>query len=63
VVELIKKLKEGKKVKQNLDQYFNKVDAKGPLYVKDENGPDTYIDDVRQDAFEKFSDIRRRAES
>jgi hypothetical protein len=61
VVDLIKKLKEGKKVKQNLDQYFNKVDAKGPLYVKDENGPDTYIDHVRQDAFEKFNDIRRRA--
>ena len=63
VAGLIKKLKEGKKVKQNIDQYFNKVYAKGPVYVQDENGPDTYIDDVRQDAFEKFSDIRRRAES
>ena len=63
VVELIKKLKKGKKVIRNLDQYFNKAEAKGPLYVKDENGPDAYIDDVRQDAFEKFSDIRRRAES
>ena len=63
VVELIKKLKEGKKVKRNLDQYFSKVDAKGPLYVQDENGPDTYIDNVREDAFDKFSDIRRRVES
>ena len=52
-----------KKFQNNSKLLINKVDAKGPLYVKDENGPDAYIDDVRQDAFEKFSDIRRRAES
>ncbi|MCG2711557.1 MAG: nucleotidyltransferase domain-containing protein [Candidatus Omnitrophica bacterium] len=63
VVALIKKLKEGKKVKQNLVEYFSSVDSKGPLYVEQENGPDTYIDNVREDAFDKFSVIRRRAES
>jgi len=63
VVALIKKLKEGKKVKQNLVEYFSSVDAKGPFYVEQENGPDTYIGNVREDAFEKFSSIRRRVES
>jgi predicted nucleotidyltransferase len=63
VVELIKKLKEGKKVKQNLIKYFSSVDSKGPLYVEQENGPDAYIDNVREDAFDKFSGIRRRVES
>ncbi len=62
MVGLIKKLKEGKKVKQNLIEYFSSVDSKGPLFVEQENGPDTYIDNVREDAFDKFSDIIRRAE-
>lgn len=63
VVELIKKLKEGRKVKQNLIKYFSSVDSKGPLYVEQENGPDAYIDNVREDVLDKFSGIRRRAES
>lgn len=63
VVALIKKLKEGKKVKQNLTEYFSSVDSKGPLYVEQENGPDTYIDNVREDAFDKYGDIRKRVES
>lgn len=62
VVALIKKRKEGKQVKENLKEYFSSVDSKGPLFVEQENGPDTYIDNVRQDAFDKFSGIRRRVE-
>jgi hypothetical protein len=62
VVQLIKKLKEGKRVKENLKEYFNNADSKGPLFVAQENGPDTYIADVREDAFDKFSGIRRRVE-
>lgn len=62
VVALIKKRKEGKKVKKNLKEYFSSVDSKGPLFVEQENGPDAYIDNVRQDAFDKFSGIRQRAE-
>lgn len=62
VAALIKKLKEGKKVKQNLIEYFSNVDSKGPLYVEQENGPDAYIDDIKEDAFDKFSGIRRRLE-
>ncbi|HAZ09689.1 MAG: hypothetical protein A2047_03340 [Omnitrophica bacterium GWA2_41_15] len=62
VVALIKKRKEGKQVNENLKEYFSSVDSKGPLFVEQENGPDAYIDNVRQDAFDKFSGIRGRVE-
>jgi hypothetical protein len=62
VVSLIKKQKEGKQVKANLKEYFSSVDSKGPLFVEQENGPDAYINNVRQDAFDKFGGIRQRAE-
>lgn len=62
VAALIKKRKEGKQVKENLKEYFSSVDSKGPLFVEQENGPDAYIDNVRQDAFDKFSGIRQRVE-
>ena len=59
---LIEKRKEGKQVKENLKRYFSSVDSKGPLFAEQENGPDAYINNVRQDAFDKFSGIRRRVE-
>lgn len=62
VVGLIKELKEGKQVKENLKEYFGSVDSKGPLFVEQENGPDAYVANLREDAFEKFSDIRQRVE-
>ena len=62
VLALIKKRKEGKQVKENLKEYFNSVDSKGPLLVEEENGPDAYIDNVRQDVFDKLSGIMRRVE-
>lgn len=62
VVGLIKKRKEGKQVKENLQEYFSSVDSKGPLFVEQENGPDAYIANVREDAFDKFSDIKQRVE-
>jgi hypothetical protein len=62
VVAIIKKRIEGKRVKENLKEYFSSVDSKGPLFVEQENGPDAYIDNVRQDAFDKFSGIRQRVE-
>jgi hypothetical protein len=60
VVQLIKKQKEGKQVKENLEDYFDSVDSKGPLFVEEENGPDAYISNVRQDAFDKLNGIRLR---
>jgi hypothetical protein len=63
VVGLIKKQKEGKQVKANLKEYFSSVDSKGPLFVEQENGPDPYINNVRQDVFDKFGAIRQRVEA
>lgn len=62
VIALINKRKEGKKVKENLKEYFDSVDSNGPLFIEQENGPDVYIANanVREDALERFSDIRRR---
>jgi hypothetical protein len=62
VVGLIKKQKEGKQVKANLKEYFSSVDSKGPLFVEQENGPDPYINNVRQDVFDKFGAIRQKVE-
>jgi len=62
VVGLIQKRKEGKQVKENLKEYLSSVDSKGPLFVEQENGPDAYVSNVREDAFEKFSGIRQRVE-
>ncbi|OGQ35504.1 MAG: hypothetical protein A3F16_01085 [Deltaproteobacteria bacterium RIFCSPHIGHO2_12_FULL_43_9] len=59
VLSIIKSRKEGKPVNQNLNEYFSSVDSKGPLFVEEENGPDAYIDNVRQDIFERFNRIRQ----
>jgi len=62
VAALIKKRKEGKHVRQNLGEYFSSVDSKGPFFVDEENGPDAYIDNLRQDVFDKFNGIMRRVD-
>jgi hypothetical protein len=59
VLSLIKEKKEGNRVKQNLDDYFSSVDSKGPLFVEEENGPDAYVDDLRQDIFDRFNKLRQ----
>ena len=58
VAALIKKLRQGKKVARNLIKYFSSVDSKGPLLVEQENGSDPYIDDLRQDIFDRFKRLR-----
>jgi hypothetical protein len=55
---LIKEKEQGKSVRQNIRKYFNSVNSKGPLLVEQENGPDAYIDDLRQDIFERFNRLR-----
>ena len=60
VLSLIKSRKEGKRVKQNLNEYFNSVDSKGPFFVEEENGPDAYIGNLRQDIFDRFNGIKQR---
>ena len=58
VIAFIKNRKEGKSVTKNLKGYFSSVDSKGPLFVEQENGPDEFIHDLRQDIFERFSKLR-----
>ena len=59
VISLIRSRKVGERVKQNLDEYFSSVDSKGPLFVEEENGPDIYIDDLKQDIFDRLNKLRQ----
>jgi len=42
---------------KNLLHYFNRKTSKGCLMVEKENGPDVYIEDLRQDIFERFKNL------
>lgn len=55
---LIKDKKEGKSAKQNIRKYFRSADSQGPILIEQENGPDEYIDDLRQDIFKRFNKLR-----
>jgi hypothetical protein len=57
VKDLIKNRKEGKKVLSNIKAFFTHKDDKGPVAIEKENGTDYFINNVRQDAFERFSDL------
>ena len=43
---------------KNLLSYFERKTSKGCLMIEKENGPDRYIDDLRQDIFERFNRVR-----
>lgn len=43
---------------KNLSSYFERKTSKGCLMIEKENGPDQYIDDLRQDIFERFNRMR-----
>jgi len=47
-----------KEVSGNLDKYFARNSSQGCLMVEKENGPDPYIDDLREDIFERFKKLR-----
>jgi len=38
--------------------YFGYKTGKGCLMIEKENGPDVYVDDLRQDIFERFENFR-----
>lgn len=58
--ELVHYKKEGyfKDISKNLDKYFERVSSQGCLMVENENGPDEYIDNLREDIFERFKTLR-----
>lgn len=47
-----------KEVTENLDKHFDGKTSQGCLMVEKENGPDPYIDDLREDIFERFKKLR-----
>lgn len=40
-----------------LRTFFSRVTSEGCLMVEGENGPDAYVDNVRQDVFERFGEL------
>ena len=58
--EIIQYNKQGdfKEIHENLSRYFDRKTSKGCLMVEKENGPDEYIDDLRQDIFERFKNLQ-----
>lgn len=48
-----------KNITKNLNRYFERKSSQGCLMVERENGPDEYIDDLRRDIFERFSNLRK----
>ena len=57
VNSFIKNKEQGKSVKRNLRKYFSGIDSEGPFLVEQENGPDEYINDLKQDIFETFNKL------
>ena len=47
-----------KSISKNLKKYFERKSSQGCLMVEKENGPDEYIDDLRQDIFKRFDKLR-----
>lgn len=42
----------------NINKFFARVSSQGCLIVEQENGPDEFIHDVRQDIFDRFKGLR-----
>jgi len=45
-------------VPDNINKFFERVSSQGCLLVEQENGPDEYIHDVRQDIFDRFKRLK-----
>ena len=58
--EIAQYQKEGyfKGISKNLNEYFARISSQGCLMVEKENGPDEFIDNLRQDIFERFNKLR-----
>ena len=47
-----------KGVADNVNKFFERVSSQGCLLIEQENGPDEFIHDVRQDIFDRFKGLR-----
>ena len=44
-------------ISKNIKKYFERKTSQGCLMIEKENGPDEYINDLRQDIFERFNEL------
>jgi len=44
-------------ISKNIKKYFERKTSQGCLMIEKENGPDEYIDNLRQDIFERFNEL------
>jgi len=44
-------------ISKNSKKYFERKTSQGCLMIEKENGPDEYIDDLKQDIFERFNKL------
>jgi len=44
-------------ISKNSKKYFERKTSQGCLMIEKENGPDEYIDDLKQDIFERFNQL------
>jgi hypothetical protein len=58
--EVVQYRKKGyfKNILRNLNRYFERKSSQGCLMVEKENGPDDYVDNLREDIFERFKILR-----
>jgi len=59
LVEVTKYKKKGYfiDISKDIKKYFERKTSQGCLMIEKENGPDEYIDDLRQDIFERFNKL------
>lgn len=57
VKSLVNSVKENKRIKNNIYEYFEDKDSKGPVFIEVENGPDEFIEDVRKDAYRRIINL------
>ncbi|MFH1283348.1 MAG: GSU2403 family nucleotidyltransferase fold protein [bacterium] len=48
-----------KSVSENINMFFERISSKGCLLVEEENGIDEYVDNLRQDIYERFKKLRK----
>lgn len=57
IQSLIKYKNQGKEVVSNIQKYFSNIDSKGPIFIEQENGPDSFIGNVREDTFKRITQL------
>ena len=61
LISVLEKLKKEYILRQfsiYLNKYFKNKSSQGCLIVEKENGPDDYVDDLREDIFKRFKTLR-----